>query len=250
MLTAQDIKDKMFTKAVFGGYDMATVDEFLETVAEDYAALYKENAILKNKLKVLVEKVEEYRSTEDSMRLALLTAQKMSRDIVDQAEEKSRTLVDKAEADARGRIEALRLDVLEEERRLEAARKKTSDFSSAVRTICTRQLQFLDELSGLEFPPDAEPEPPGPSQEQIVDETARRIQDNFVRIIEESITTSDEPTPAPAKQSVSAAHDSTQVFDPATLFEELSEEPVKSLKPKFDIENLQFGHNYDTGKKK
>ena len=59
MLSPQDISDKVFVKAVFGGYDMTGVDDFLEGVAGDYAALYKENAILKGKLKVLVEKVEE-----------------------------------------------------------------------------------------------------------------------------------------------------------------------------------------------
>ena len=60
------------SKAVFGGYDMSAVDDFLETLTTDYAALYKENAILKSKIKVLVEKVEEYRSTDDAMRMALL----------------------------------------------------------------------------------------------------------------------------------------------------------------------------------
>ena len=58
MLTPQDIQNKELTKAVFGGYDMAVVDDFLEEVSVDFAALYKENAILKSKLKVLVEKVE------------------------------------------------------------------------------------------------------------------------------------------------------------------------------------------------
>ncbi len=56
MLTPQDIRDKQFVKAVFGGYDMSTVDDFLEELTEDYAALYKENAILKSKIKVLVER--------------------------------------------------------------------------------------------------------------------------------------------------------------------------------------------------
>ncbi len=75
MLTPQEISGKEFVKAVFGGYDMSAVDDFLETLTADYAALYKENAILKSKIKVLVEKVEEYRTTDDAMRMALLTAQ-------------------------------------------------------------------------------------------------------------------------------------------------------------------------------
>ena len=77
MLTPQEVSTHSFAKASFGGYNMAMVDEFLDELTDDYTALYKENAALKAKLKVLVEKVEEYRATEDSMRATLLTAQRM-----------------------------------------------------------------------------------------------------------------------------------------------------------------------------
>ena len=93
MLTPQEISERELVKAVFGGYDIAVVDDFLETISADYAALYKENAILKSKIKVLVEKVEEYRSTEDSMRMALLTAQKMGDELLKEAQAKSENLV-------------------------------------------------------------------------------------------------------------------------------------------------------------
>ena len=79
MLTPQEVSTHVFSKARMGGYNMAMVDEFLDTLTEDYTTLYKENAALKAKLKVLVDKVEEYRATEDSMRATLLTAQKMAR---------------------------------------------------------------------------------------------------------------------------------------------------------------------------
>ena len=77
MLTPQEVSNHAFAKAVMGGYNMAMVDEFLDELTDDYTSLYKENAALKAKMKVLVDKVEEYRSTEDAMRAALLTAQKM-----------------------------------------------------------------------------------------------------------------------------------------------------------------------------
>ena len=57
-MTSQDIREMTFEKAVFGGYDMATVDTFLDNVAAEFAAIQKENAALKGKLRVLVEKVE------------------------------------------------------------------------------------------------------------------------------------------------------------------------------------------------
>ena len=88
MLTPQEVSEHAFAKASFGGYNMAMVDEFLDVLTADYTTLYKENATLKAKMKVLVDKVEDYRSTEEAMRKALLTAQKMADELVAQAEAK------------------------------------------------------------------------------------------------------------------------------------------------------------------
>ena len=72
MFTPQEVSEKVFPKASFGGgYSMSVVDEFLDALTEDYSTLFKENVTLKAKLKVLAEKVEEYRSTEDAMRQTL-----------------------------------------------------------------------------------------------------------------------------------------------------------------------------------
>ena len=125
MLTPQDVQNKEFTKAVFGGYDMSAVDDFLETLSEDYAALYKDNAILKGKIKVLVEKVEEYRSTEDAMRMALLTAQKMGDDLLAEAKEKSNSLLSQTDFEAKKKMEDLRYEIEAEEAKLNAAKEKT-----------------------------------------------------------------------------------------------------------------------------
>ena len=61
MFTPQEVSEKTFPKesGFNNGYGMAAVDEFLDVLTEDYTALYKDNAALKAKLKVLVEKVEE-----------------------------------------------------------------------------------------------------------------------------------------------------------------------------------------------
>ena len=54
MLTPQEVSNHAFAKAVMGGYNMAMVDEFLDELTDDYTSLYKENAALKAKMKVLV----------------------------------------------------------------------------------------------------------------------------------------------------------------------------------------------------
>ena len=64
MFTPQQIEEVSFKKATFGGYDMQAVDDFLEPLTQDYITLYKENALLKSKMRVLVGKLEEYRENE------------------------------------------------------------------------------------------------------------------------------------------------------------------------------------------
>ena len=75
MITAQDIREKTFEKSRMNGYDMASVDDFLEELAEDISSAQKENAVLKSKMKVLVDKIEEYRANEEALNMAILSAQ-------------------------------------------------------------------------------------------------------------------------------------------------------------------------------
>lgn len=98
MLTPQQIQDISFEKALFGGYDMDSVVNILEPLTEDYVTLYKENSVLKSKMRILVEKLEEYRKQEASMQNALLAprrrrATRWSRD----AEKKCAQMLHEAE---------------------------------------------------------------------------------------------------------------------------------------------------------
>ena len=153
MLTPQEVSNRAFSKAVMGGYNMAMVDEFLDELTDDYTALYKENAALKAKMKILVDKVEEYRSTEDSMRAALLTAQKMATTMVSEAEQQKNAILADAQAEARRKIGALQDEIAQEERRLNAAKAATADFAEQVRSIYERGMKFLEELPELEQEP-------------------------------------------------------------------------------------------------
>ena len=138
MLTPQEVSTHAFSKAVMGGYNMAMVDEFLDELTDDYTALYKENAALKAKLKVLVEKVEDYRATEDSMRATLLTAQKMADSIVHEAEAKRDEILAQAETSAREKIGQLRQEVEAAEERLHQGQRDLAQFIAASREICEK----------------------------------------------------------------------------------------------------------------
>lgn len=88
MFTPQEIEQISFNRATFGGYDMQEVDSFLEPLSQDYVTLYKENALLKSKMRVLVSKLEEYRRNETSMKDAIVNAQKTCDKMVKEAEAK------------------------------------------------------------------------------------------------------------------------------------------------------------------
>jgi len=64
MITAQDIRNKLFKARRFGGYDIASVDAFLDELADDVAAYQEEIDSLRSQIKVLSEKAENPRTPE------------------------------------------------------------------------------------------------------------------------------------------------------------------------------------------
>ena len=190
MITAQDIQEKAFERAG-KGYNMAQVDEFLDELAADFEAMAQENAALKGKMKMLVQKVDEYRQTEDSMRLALLSAQKLSAQIEAEARERADALV----ADAQGYADRMTREINDgmanEEAKLEEAKKATNRFFDHMRTVCQKQIEFYDKLGQMQLiggeaaqsepqeAPQEEPaaDEPGPAKPVDVEETVRSIAD-------------------------------------------------------------------------
>lgn len=126
MLTPQEIQERSgsFEKAVFGGYSMSSVEDLLIPLQEDYAALYKENAVLKSKMKVLVDRLEEYRAQEESMNRAILTAQKTADELMAETERKCAAMVADSELRLRQRSEDLQKELQKESE--EAERSKAA----------------------------------------------------------------------------------------------------------------------------
>ena len=180
MLTPQEVSERAFPKASFGGYNMAQVDEFLDLLTADYTSLYNENAVLKSKMKVLVEKVEEYRATEDAMRKALMTAQRMADELVKEAEAKKAQILSDAEGEAKERVANIRKQAGDEEFRLSAAQSATAAYVAKVRALHEQELRYLDGLSQL--CPDAPV-----SQADPVEEAVEEIDDNVQRLVAQAM---------------------------------------------------------------
>lgn len=237
MLTPQEVSGRAFSKAAFGGYNMAMVDEFLDEVTDDYTALYKENAALKAKLKVLVDKVEEYRATEDSMRAALLTVQRMANTMVEEAEEKKKSMLAGAEDEARAKIGALQGEIELEQRKLNAAKAATADFLQKTRELAQAQLALIERA------PDLTPE------EIVGDKTAEQKAETDVNAIEERILAAFRPTEAAPEE---AAPEAAPAEENAVKAEEAKAEPlepddspfVETASHAIRLDDLKFGRNY------
>ena len=272
MLTPQDIQNQEFAKAVFGGYDMAAVDDFLEQLTTDYSALYKDNMVLKGKLKVLVEKVEEYRSTEDAMRMALLTAQKMSDDMLAETKRKCDEMLAAAAKDSdESRAKAME-SLSQEDMKLEAAKVKTSAFVQASRQIIDQYQSFLDKLDSVtaeyggsyesaEEKPQEEHEPvfsPEPERPRTIEpaQSAAPLEEDEPEIPADVESEPEELPDAPVDVDASTKRIDIDAVrriysgngDTKRIWDE--EDELTTPRPKFDFSDLKFGTNYTEEDKK
>ena len=219
MFTPQQIDQISFGKATFGGYNMNDVDEFLEPLCEDYVTLYKENALLKSKMRVLVGKLEEYRKNEAAMKEAVANAQKTCDKMVHEAEVKCAKMLGDASSAAGQNASSNGALVAAEEERVEEARKLAAAKIDEIQEQMRSCIQALDRIK-MANQPKAEPAP-APVSTTDTDAVADEISKN----LETLVGTTEEVAPK-AEPKHPTADTATSKFA-----------------------NLQFGRNYDLGHK-
>ena len=213
MFTPQQIEQACFEKKTFGGYDMEQVDAFLEPLTEDYVTLYKENALLKSKMRVLVNKLEEYRKNEASMKDAVLNAQRTCDNMVREAEIKCAAMLKEANnaaAQAGTKADSL---VAAEEARLAEARKLASVKIDEIEDQLRSCLQALERIKSANQP--------APVAEPVAAQSADDVAAEISRTLEAMMGTTE--VVAPKAEPQHPVNDTTTA--------------------KFT--NLQFGRNYD-----
>ena len=221
MITPQQIHEISFEKVRKGGYDMDAVDSFLEPLTEDYITLFKENSILKSKMRILVEKLEEYRSQETAMQNALLAAQKTCEQMTLDAEKKCAQMLREAEEAASAKSRNATVLIGEEQERLTAAQEASRAFMDSVEQQLLQQLKLLQELREKDMsvkiapaPKESEPRKAFDFEEHPVAPSTEERADALIEEIGQTLEIKLNPTPAPVQ------------------------EPVKRF------ENLEFGKNY------
>ncbi len=218
MFTPQQIEQISFGKQTFGGYDMQAVDEFLEPLTEDYVTLYKENALLKSKMKVLVTKLEEYRENEASMKDAIVNAQKTCDMMVKEAEVKCTQMLNDANLAAAENSRNADALIAQENARVEEAKQEAAAKIQELQDQLSTCIQALERIKEANRPAPAKAEVYDFEKEP--DNTADAVADEISASLENLVGTTEDVAP-----KAEPSH------------------PVGATSSRFT--NLQFGRNYD-----
>lgn len=168
MLSLNDIINASFRKSGFSGYKTEDVDLFLDQVRDSFdqmqnktveqneliEKLKADNEQMAEKVKILAEKVEEFRAQEDEIKNALISAQKVGDASVREARHRAEIIVKDADLKAEHIVAAADEKIADQKKELERLQRSVSDFRSKLLAAYKEHLTLIDAL------PAAKPEPP------------------------------------------------------------------------------------------
>ena len=139
LLTAKDVELKMFKKVSFGGYAVSDVEEFLNQIAEDLEAYALHQSEQQRRIHDLEEALKRHEAMKDTIKDALILAQKSAKDKEEEARHQADIILAKAEAKI-GEIDD------KTRRRLEEAESTADDIVAAARTAAAQIIKSAEDL--------------------------------------------------------------------------------------------------------
>ena len=138
-MTPADIQNKKFDKSM-GGYRTDEVHQFMTQVADYVRTLEKENQETQKKMEVLADKLEQYREDEESLRAALIGAQRLGQSVVREAQQKAEAIVVQATKQAEALVSDAQRSIDREAMALKMIQKDVAGFKELVIRMYTEQL--------------------------------------------------------------------------------------------------------------
>jgi cell division initiation protein len=132
-LTPVEIRHIKLGRKLFG-YDREVVDDLLEDIVASFEQVWRERADLADKIERVEEDLVRYRELETLLRTTLVSAERASQELKEQARRETRVLLDEAHAEAR----RIRRDALSD---LERMRSE----SQRIRALLAAALSTLEE---------------------------------------------------------------------------------------------------------
>ena len=131
-LSPVDIRQQHFTMKMFRGFDTQEVDAFLDDVAEDYEALMRENAALREQLGGHEERARGLSETERTLKDTLVTTQRVAEEMKESAKRDAQLMVREA--------------TLSAEKFMEEARAEEAKLRIEIQSLKRLRRQLIEEL--------------------------------------------------------------------------------------------------------
>lgn len=209
MMTLEEIRNIEFNRG--RGYRADEVDDFIDECVETIENLEKENISINQKMKALADKLAEYRNDEDSIRAALLSAQRTGDTIIRDAEQKAKAMLENAQQNADTARRKLLADVENERNELTRVKREVAEFKNKLLQLYQEQLALIKVL-----PEDELAEQSAPADQPIVSHLVAEEDD-----------------------------DDMIVVAPNTDEEPVRTNEEEELKPLSRFADLKFGNDYD-----
>ena len=141
MLTPVDIQQKKFKVGL--GYDKKDVNKFFEEVYESYAALYRSNAELKEKVINFNDRLQHYKTTEENLQKSLLLAEKNSEESKSNAEREAKAMELEARSRAEQIVKQASIDLKNMNLQMDELRDHYAEYKSKFAALLKEEFEFL-----------------------------------------------------------------------------------------------------------
>lgn len=146
MLTPLEIESKIFSKSI-SGYNIGEVKHFMRDILSDYEKMYRENIELKDKLNVLNEGIQYYKTIESTLQNTLVLAEKMAEETRVVAKHKAEQIEKEAEIKGANVIMEAKNEVYKIHQAKEDLLKNYDVSKIQVLQILKTQLEFIENNS-------------------------------------------------------------------------------------------------------
>lgn len=143
---SDDIRVLRFNGVLINGYSRKQVDEVLRQIAEDYREREETIEDLKNKISILKETVDHYKTIEESMQHCLIIAQHTGDEIVKSANEKAKDILDDADSTSHRLISEAYQQANKIKLSFDDLKAKVSTYRMKSEAILKSQLDVLNQL--------------------------------------------------------------------------------------------------------
>lgn len=145
-LTPMDIHNKEFERS-FRGYNEDEVDQFLDNIVDEFEKMYKENMEMKERIAILMDQINQFRTMEKTLRDTLVTAQKTADEVTAVAQQKAKLILREAEEQARQIRTNANQDVVEANKEQFEIKKQIRILKMKIRTLLESQIEEIEQLA-------------------------------------------------------------------------------------------------------